>query len=113
MEKSVEGFCGAHSLGEAFSALTNMPLQPRVTPTEAAALIRNNIQHPFKLVTAQAEFYSKAIQTCADIGVFGGIVYDALLIECARSVRADRIYTFNRSHFLQLAPDLDDRIMAP
>jgi predicted nucleic acid-binding protein len=47
------------------------------------------------------------------IGVFGGIVYDALLIECARAVRADRIYTFNRSRFLQLAPDLDDRIMTP
>ncbi len=113
IEKRVEGFCGAHSLGEAFSALTNMPLQPRVTPTEAEVLIRNNIQNSFKLVTARAGFYSKAIQACAAGGVLGGIVYDALLIECARSIRADRIYTLNRSHFLQLAPDLADRIMAP
>lgn len=112
-EKRVEGFCGAHSLGEAFSALTNMPLQPRVTPTEAEVLIRNNIQNAFKLVTARAGFYAKAIHVCAAIGVFGGAVYDALLIECARSVQADRIYTFNHAHFLRLAPDWADRIMAP
>jgi predicted nucleic acid-binding protein len=40
-------------------------------------------------------------------------VYDALLIECARHSKADRIYTFNLHDFRLLAPDLIERLVAP
>jgi hypothetical protein len=53
------------------------------------------------------------MDACVGRGLGGGKVYDALLIECARISRADRIYTFNLRDFRRLAPDLTDRISAP
>lgn len=41
------------------------------------------------------------------------MIYDALILACARKVKADRIYTHNLKHFRQLAPDLTASIMAP
>lgn len=110
---TLEGFCAAHSLGEAFSALTNLPLTPRISPSEAQQMIQHNILQGFTLVPAKPAFYEQAIQACAIAGALGGMVYDALLIETARSIPVDRIYTFNRRHYMQLAPDLSDQIMAP
>lgn len=57
--------------------------------------------------------YAGAMDACVGRGLGGGKVYDALLIECARISRADRIYTFNLRDFRRLAPDLTDRISAP
>jgi hypothetical protein len=35
------------------------------------------------------------------------------LLACARKVGAERIYTWNLSHFPMVAPDLADRILTP
>jgi predicted nucleic acid-binding protein len=43
----------------------------------------------------------------------GGIIYDALLIACARKIDAERIYTWNVRHFQMVAPDLAERIVEP
>ncbi len=112
-EGTIQGYCAAHSIAEAFSALTTIPVQPRITPAEAIALVAHNLQKPFKLISAKTIHYEKALAACLTAGVSGGIVYDALLIECARASDAERIYTFNKSHFVLLAPDLADRIVAP
>jgi len=42
----------------------------------------------------------------------GGILYDALQLRCAEKARCDRIYTFNLSDFVRLAPQLGNRILA-
>jgi predicted nucleic acid-binding protein len=47
------------------------------------------------------------------MGPAGGIIYDALLLACARKCKADRIYTFNERHFTRIAPDVAVRIQAP
>ncbi|HMP73019.1 MAG TPA: PIN domain-containing protein [Kiritimatiellia bacterium] len=108
-----EGYCSAHSLAEVFSALTSIPVQPRITPSEASSMIRQNIQASFKLLCPSTATHEKAVEACVSRGLFGGIVYDALLIETARSGAFDRIYTFNIKHYRSLAPDLIDRIAAP
>jgi predicted nucleic acid-binding protein len=108
-----EGLCAAHSITECFSALTMIPVQPRITPAEASTIIAENVIARFKIVPARAAFYRAAVVRCVTAGVAGGTIYDALLLECARSVNADRIYTLNRAHFLALAPDLADRITSP
>ena len=41
------------------------------------------------------------------------MVYDALLIECARKAARERLYTFNVAGFRMLAPDLSPRTVAP
>jgi predicted nucleic acid-binding protein len=47
------------------------------------------------------------------MGLAGGIVFDALLLACARKVDAERIYTWNVRHFRMVAPDLAERIVTP
>jgi len=107
------GVISAHSLAEAFSALTSVPLMPRILPSEARAMIVANIQRHFRLVAVTSEMYERAVEVCVGRGLGGGKVYDALLLECARQSNADRIYTFNLQDFRRLAPDLSDRIAAP
>ena len=107
------GIICAHSLAEAFSALTSVPVVPRILPTEARVTITTNIQRHFQIVAVTSGMYERAMDICVGRGLGGGKVYDALLIECARQSQADRIYTFNLPDFRRLAPDLAERLVAP
>ncbi len=111
--KRNEFLMSAHSLAEVYAVLTNLPISPKIVPTEARLIIETNITRNFRKVAVTAHMYEQAISRCAEWGVAGGVVYDALLLECARSAETDRIYTFNTRDFLRLAPDLADRITAP
>jgi predicted nucleic acid-binding protein len=108
-----QGVISTHSLAEAFSALTSVPVVPRILPSEAREIVSTNILRHFQLVANTSEMYQRAVEVCAERGLGGGKVYDALLLECARYSQADRIYTFNLGDFRRLAPDLADRIAAP
>ena len=90
-----------------------MPVQPRILPFEAASIINANVIPFFQLEPVTAAMYQRAVATCAQRGFPGGKVYDALLIECARVAACDRIYTFNRTDFERLAPDLQQVVAAP
>ncbi len=57
--------------------------------------------------------YLAAIQGLGKLGHSGGMVYDALLLACARKAKASRIYTLNQKHFRLVAPDLATRIHEP
>jgi len=107
------GVISAHSLAEAYSALTSVPLVPRILPSQAREIVSTNILPHFTSIAVTAEMYEQAIETCAARGLGGGKVYDALLLECARQSQAERIYTFNLKDFRKLAPDLAERIAAP
>ncbi len=110
---SDDGVMSAHSLAEVFSALTSVPVIPRIKPAEARSIVVTNIERHFRLVAITAAMYERAVDACAARGIGGGRVYDALLLECARCSGADRIYTFNLQDFRLLAPDLSARIVAP
>ena len=107
------GVISAHSLAEAFSALTSVPVVPRILPSEAREIISVNIRSRFQVIAITPDMYDRALEVCSGRGFGGGRVYDALLLECARQSQADRIYTFNLADFRRLAPDLADRITAP
>ena len=109
----VTGVMSTHSVAELYSALTMLPVEPRILPSEAASLIDTNVIRFFRLVPATPAMYQRAVATCALRGLPGGKVYNALLIECARAAACDRIYTFNRTDFERLAPDLQPAIAAP
>ena len=103
----------AHSLVEVFSALTSIPVKPRITPGQAREMIRHNIEQHFSIIQPSRTVYRRAMDRCVARGQSGGVVYDALLLECARSRKFDRLYTFNLGHFTRLAPELADKITAP
>lgn len=107
------GVISAHSIAETFSALTSVPVVPRVLPPEARDIIAVNIRAHFQLVDVAPHMYDDAVKTCVMHGYGGGRVYDAVLLGCARQCGAERIYTFNIRDFRRLAPDLADRIVAP
>jgi predicted nucleic acid-binding protein len=55
----------------------------------------------------------QTVHRTAALKLSGGIIYDALLMSCARKADAERIYTWNERHFRLVAPDLADRIVTP
>jgi len=111
--KKNEYLISAHSVAEVYSVLTNLPVQPEIVPAEAQMIVEANVLKLFRRVTVTARMYENAVMRCAELGLPGGVIYDALLLECARSVSADRIYTFNIRDFQRLAPDLASRVSAP
>lgn len=109
-----KGFMGAHSIAEAFAALTRLPVRPRIHPVEAARIVTENILPHFEVVPLGKEDYLEALNTMTSCGWMGAKIYDALLLRCAAKCAAERIYTFNLADFKQLAPaNLQERICAP
>jgi predicted nucleic acid-binding protein len=104
--------CAAHTLAEVYANLTGMPPPHRFLPAQAL-LILEYIRSKFDCIALTSEEVFDTTQRAAKLKLPGGIIYDALLLTCARKVRADRIYTWNVRHFQIVAPDLADRIVTP
>ena len=100
----VRGVMSTHSIAELYSALTMLPVEPRVLPSEAASIIDANVIRFFRLEPVTAAMYQRAVAACAQRGL-PGVIH--LAAAC------DRIYTFNRTDFELLAPDLQPAIAAP
>ncbi len=55
----------------------------------------------------------QAIEISKLQNVSGGLLFDSLLLACARKVHATAIYTINTRHLRRLAPDLASIIHEP
>jgi predicted nucleic acid-binding protein len=106
------GACALHTLSESFSVLTRLPLPYRV-PADMALKIVTRTSGRFKLISLTPSEHLLAIEQLIQQRLAGGMVYDALLLACARKIAATRIYTLNPSHFRRIAPDLAARIHEP
>lgn len=102
----------AHTLAELYSGLTGMPPALRLRPRDAMLAVETFLQRLTPIALTSDE-YSGALTRVAQLGLTGGIVYDALLLECARKCGVSQIYTLNPRHFRAAAPDLADRIVTP
>jgi predicted nucleic acid-binding protein len=71
------------------------------------------IQQRTTLITLDGAEYFDTIDAMSRRGMSGAVIYDALILACARKVRADRIYTWNVRHFRAVAPDLAAKIVTP
>lgn len=60
-----------------------------------------------------ADDYLAAMQQVSSLGLSGGIIYDALHVQCARKVNATTLYTWNIKHFRMIAPELASIIQQP
>lgn len=101
-----------HTLAELYNSLTGMPPALRLRPRDAALAIETFLQRLTPIALTPEE-YGSVITRTAQLGLTGGIIYDALLIECARKCEADQIYTWNLRHFRAAAPDMAERILHP
>jgi predicted nucleic acid-binding protein len=107
------GFVAAHSLAETYAVLTGMPAKPRITPTAAYSLISEDVVRYFKLIMLTPSDYLRVLQQLQTRDLTGGIIYDALIQECARMSAPERFYTFNPGDFRRLAPEWSEIIREP
>jgi predicted nucleic acid-binding protein len=101
-----------HTMAEVYNTLTAMPPALRLAPRDAVLAVETFLQR-LTPITLTADEYMETLRRTANLGRSGGMIYDALLLACARKVQAERIYTWNVKHFQTVAPDLADRIMTP
>ena len=102
----------AHTLAELYNTLTGMPPALRLRPRDAVLAIETFLRRVTPIALTPEETVG-ALRRTAEGGLTGGIVYDALLLECARKCDAEAIYTWNLRHFCAAAPDLAERIVTP
>lgn len=104
--------CAAHTLAELYAVVSRLPGTRRQRPAQAWLLVQNALER-LTVVALTSEEYAATIRKAADDGHAGGMVYDALLLQCARKAKAGKIYTWNVRHFRAIAPDLAERIGEP
>lgn len=107
-----QAFCAAHTLAELYASLTGMRPPNRFQPDQAL-LVLSQVKAHLQCIPLSAEEVEQTVHRTAALKLSGGIIYDALLMSCARKADAERIYTWNERHFRLVAPDLADRIVTP
>jgi predicted nucleic acid-binding protein len=66
-----------HTLAELYAVLSTLPIKPRISPLVAHKLIHENIEVSAKIVSLTSVEYSTTIKRLSELGLVGGIVYDA------------------------------------
>ena len=89
-----------HCCLEFFSVATRLPPEFRITPSDAALLLREEVFPRMAVHNLPASDRDAMLRAAARDAVAGGRIYDAHIAEIARSAGADVVVTDNRRHFL-------------
>lgn len=100
----VAGLVATHSLAELYAVLTSLPVRPRISPGAARRLIRETVESSFQVVQLTARDYRDVLDSVAELGLAGGVVYDALAARIAEKAGVDQLLTFNPSDFRRSWP---------
>lgn len=103
--REFEFLVSAHTILEVYSVLTSAPFKPKISPEIAKKLIVNNIKSTAKILYLSDKDYLKILNKMCDSDLKGGIVYDAIIVECALKSKADEILTLNPKDFSRLSAD--------
>ncbi len=79
----------------------------------AALQIIEGARDTFTLVSLTATEVMHTIRDVAQRNLPGPFIYDALILACARKMKARTIYTNDVHDFRLIAPDLASRIVEP
>ena len=100
-EKRVTGPATAwHCCLEFFSVATRLPPEFRLTPSDAARLLEEEVFERMAVHDLPARDRLPMMKAVAQDGIAGGRVYDAHIAEVARAAGAAVVVTDNRRHFL-------------
>jgi predicted nucleic acid-binding protein len=112
LDSGKDGYCALHTLGEVYSALTGLPVRPRITGQEGMRIVKQ-IHERLTLVTlSEQEYLSVLARTAAD-GIVGGATYDALIAQCALKAGADILLTWNVRDFTRLGAAVAGIVKTP
>ena len=94
----------APALVEAYAVLTRLPPPHRLSPDDALGLLDTNFLQPGKMLTLGGRAYRVLLHSAPGRDIVGGLVYDAVILECAIRGTATALLTFNERDFAPLAP---------
>ena len=103
----------SHTLAELYAVLTTLPISPRITPGIAGHLIHSDVDTLAKMVSLSPSEYSSIVKRMVDLGLSGGVIYDAIIVMAAKKSRVDHVLTFNVDDFKRVWPEGADRLIAP
>lgn len=106
------GFFGAHSLAEMYATITRLPGKQRLSGEQVLLFLDNVIERLTPIELSASEYY-QLVKICAERGIVGGAIYDALLAECALKAKVDVLFSWNTRHFQQLGPEIVKRLRTP
>ena len=109
----LEFFVASHTLAELYAVLTTLPVSPRISPGAAWRLIREDVITPAKVISVSPSDYGAVIRSIADLGMSGGIIYDAIITRAAQKAQVDRILTLNLDDFTRAWPEGASLISLP
>ena len=107
-EKEVIGLMSTHSLAEVYSALTNLPIYPKISPKLANNLINQNILPNFEFVELVEQDYKTVLKISSQNQIAGGMIYDSIIAHAAYKAKAEKLLTFNTKHFKKAYPLIAD-----
>lgn len=96
-----------HSLAESYSILTRLPRGRRMSPTVALMTLRRFAAQAWLVAALTADDYLALIERCAERGIAGGRIYDAIIATTAIGAGASVLLTFNERDFTGLVPGLE------
>jgi len=112
-EKDFELIVAGHTMAELYAVLSTLPTKPRISPAVAWRLIHENIGAVGKIVSLTAAEYSATIQKMSEVGLAGGITYDALIAKVAEKSKVEQLLTLNPDHFKRVWPEGEKIVVSP
>jgi len=103
----------SHTIAELYAVLSTLPIKPRITPLIARKLINENIEPNSKIISLTPGEYKSVIKLISELGLAGGIIYDALIAMVAQKSKVERLLTLNIDHFNRAWPDGEKIISLP
>lgn len=97
----IHGYLSAHSLAEAYSVLTRLPIHPRIQADQAEQLILDLLEY-MEIVPLTSTDYLTAINQMKTLNLTGGGIYDSIIAQAALKTSVDAILTLNPKHFVRL-----------
>ena len=97
--KEFELIIASHTLAELYAVLSTLPVRPRIAPSIAWRLIYENIEITAKIISLTPSEYCSTIKEISEMGLSGGIIYDALIARVALKAKVDKLLTLNFNHF--------------
>lgn len=110
--RQIQGTIATHTFAETYSVLTRLPISPRISPTIARQLIRENLKE-FEVISLVAEDYQRVIDQMVVLNLTGGAIYDALIAQAAIKAKVDLLLTLNPDHFTRLGDEIAQLILVP
>jgi len=104
-EGELRGHVNGHSLMELYAVLTTLPVQPRIGPSTARRMIRENVESICKIGTLTPADYTRVADRMATLDLQGGVVYDALAARLAERLQVDALLTLNPRDFRRVWPE--------